>query len=239
MNYLQKAKLIFFNEWYPHWSPDIALRYLPIINDLKKYPEGTILDVGSGSLGITPYLKRNVTGVDVTFYPPYSKLLTRIKGTATKLPFKNQSFDYVLCVDTLEHVPPKFRSQVIRELLRVAKVKVYLVNPCDEPARIEDNFINNYLITYKAIKDPYLSEHIRYGQPKSYEITSIIPANYSILIKPLTNIYLHRLILIFQFSSNRIMKFISSVIFILLIPLFNCINFQPTYRKLFVIIIKH
>lgn len=123
MNFLQKAKHVFFNDWYPNWSPDIALRYLPIIDDLKKQSEGTILDVGSGSLGITPYLKKIITGVDITFSPPYSKLLKRVKGTATKLPFKNESFDYVLCVDTLEHVPTKFRPQVIRELLRVAKKK--------------------------------------------------------------------------------------------------------------------
>ena len=235
MNFIQNAKHIFFHEWYLHWSPDIALRYLPIINDLKKSPVGTILDVGSGSLGITPYFKRNVTGVDVTFSPPYSKLLQRVKGTATKLPFKNQSFDYVLCVDTLEHVPPKFRPQVIKELLRVAKVKVYLINPLDEPARVEDAFINEYLIKHKGIGDPYLDEHIKYGQPKSKDIVAMIGSKYQITILPFTNIYLHRLLLIFQFSDHKVGRFISSVIFVLLTNVFVHINVGPTYRKLFIL----
>lgn len=236
MNVIQNAKHIFFHEWFPHWSPDTALRYLPIVDDLQKLPKGTILDVGSGSLGITPYLKRNVTGVDVTFRPPYSKLLQRVKGTATKLPFKTQSFDYVLCVDTLEHVPPKFRPQVIRELLRVAKIKVYLINPCDEGARIEDAHINNYLMKYKRISDPYLVEHIKYGQPKSEDILSVIPKKYPVTIKPHTNTYLHRALLLMQFSNHKLGRFISSVVFVLLISIFKHINFGKTYRKLFLII---
>lgn len=235
MNFIQNAKHIFFHEWFPHWSPDIALRYLPIVDDLQKSPVGTILDVGSGSLGITPYLKQNVTGVDVTFRPPYSKLLKRVKGTATKLPFKDQSFDYVLCVDTLEHVPPKFRPQVIRELLRVAKLKVYLINPCDEGARVEDAYINDYLIKHTGIGDPYLDEHIKYGQPTTKEILSVIPKKYSVMIKPFTNIYLHRLILIMQFSDNRVGRFVTSVVFVLLLPIFRYINFGKIYRKLSIV----
>lgn len=112
----------FFQEWFPNWSPDIALRYLPIADDIRK-TEGinTILDVGSGSLGITPYLKRNVTGIDTTFSGPTSDYLKQINGSAIDLPFKNNSFDVSICSDTLEHVPKKIGKRLLMNYYELQK----------------------------------------------------------------------------------------------------------------------
>lgn len=239
MLFINKLKQKFFNDWFPNWSPDIALRYLPIAHDIRKTPDiNTILDIGSGSLGITPYLKRRVTGVDLNFDGPSSILLKQIKGSANKLPFRNKSFDVSLCVDALEHIPKKFRQNVISELVRVTKKKIYIVVPCGIDSEREDKRFFNYLRIVNKWEDPYLGEHIKYHLPTEEEIIRYFPP-YRTRKKELTNIYLHRLILRFQFSNKRIGRFISSVIFVLLVPIFLKINLQPTYRKLFIITINN
>jgi ubiquinone/menaquinone biosynthesis C-methylase UbiE len=193
------------------------------------------VDVGSGSLGITPYFKKPITGVDQDFMGPQSSLLHKIKGSALSLPLSDKSFDASICVDVLEHIQKKLRKRVIKELIRVSKKKVYIITPCESYSETEDKIIKNYIRRIHKSNDPFLEEHIKYGLPKEREVVESIPKRYKIKINLLTNIFLHRVILMAQFSNNRIIKFVSSVIFILFIPLFLKINFKPTYRKLFII----
>lgn len=226
----------FFHDWFPHWSPEIALRYLPIVNILKKDNSmHNILDVGSGSLGIAPYLKRRVVGVDVNFREPYSSYLKRVKGLAYKLPFKNKAFDTSICVDTLEHINKKYRKRVISELIRVTKKKIYITMPIGSISEGEDKKLFNHLLGAKKWKDPYLEQHIKYGLPKEGDLVAYFPSKVKIETRGLTNIFLRRLILKAQFSNTGVGRFISSVIFILLLPIFLKINLRPVYRKLFII----
>lgn len=229
-------KNIFFDKWFPHWSPDIALRYLPIVKEIKKEHSGaTILDVGSGSLGITPYLNKQVTGVDLLFLGPKSKLLKPVKIKGVMLPFRNNSFDYVVCVDVLEHVTAHKRNVFIHQLLRVARKKVFLVFPTSAQAESEDRWMQNYITRKYGKPDPYLEEHIQYGLPDLQTVLNQISNKHKIEVKSNINIYLHRIILIVQFSKSKLGRFTSSVIFVLLIPFFSKINLEPTYRKLIIV----
>lgn len=56
--------------------PEAALRYLPIVDLLKKerLENSKILEIGSGSYGITPYLKKEVVGIDMSFDEPMCPL---------------------------------------------------------------------------------------------------------------------------------------------------------------------
>ena len=233
-------KTKFFKDWFPHWSPEIALRYLPIAYMIKRdISIHSILDVGSGSLGITPYLKRNVVGIDINFNGPYSPYLKRIKGFANSLPFKNKTFDATICADTLEHIKKKYRKKVITELIRVTKKKIFITIPVGSFSEKEDIRLYKHLLKTKKWDDPYLKEHIAIGLPKEKDIMLAIPSNFSVKIKNLTNIYLRRIILKAQFSNQFIGRFISSVIFVLLLPIFLNINKEPTYRKLYIITIDN
>ncbi len=233
---LKKFKQLFFERWFPHWSPDAALRYLPIVKLIRSDPRlKTVLDVGSGTLGITPYLKRRVVGVDVGFVGPQSSLLSQVKGTADKLPFAERTFDVVLCVDVLEHLPKTKRSQVICELLRVARKKVFIVVPCSSVARNEDLYFYHYFKRVMGKNDPFLKEHLKYGLPEVEEMVSLIPSQYQVTALGNVSLWLHRLVLLVQFSNYKLMHFISSVVFILFLPIFSLINFPPTYRTLFII----
>ena len=57
---------------FNRWHPQLALRYLPIVRYIKNsgLVNPSILEVGSGSLGIGPYLKKEFTGADIEFSGP-------------------------------------------------------------------------------------------------------------------------------------------------------------------------
>lgn len=82
---------------------------------------GRLLDLGCGDGYLLKRLgKFNAFGLDISL-----KRLKRVnkdnlvQGDATKLPFKNNSFDVVVCSEVLEHVPdPKL---LIKEIKRVIK----------------------------------------------------------------------------------------------------------------------
>src|SRR3989338_3540877 len=104
------------------WHPKIALRYLPVVDEIekKKMSNPTILEIGSGSLGIAPYIKQEVTGLDLDFTGPSIRYLKKKKGSALVVPFVDMSFDFVIMMDVLEHIAPKDRQRAVVEGFRVA-----------------------------------------------------------------------------------------------------------------------
>ena len=125
---------------FHRWHPQLYLRYAPIVDYLKKLKltNPKILEVGSGSLGIGPYLKREFVGIDVDFSGPSWPAMTKISGSAENLPLKNKSADIVICTDTLEHIPPSLRQKVTIELLRVTKSDLILAFPSGKGAAQQD-----------------------------------------------------------------------------------------------------
>jgi hypothetical protein len=124
-----------------------------------------ILEVGSGSHGITVFTNRPVIGVDVAFPGGPSIGLTAIKASATALPMKDASCDRVICSDVLEHLPGDKRNEAIGELLRVTRGKLLLACPCGSAARSVDGFLGR---TYRFLHIPipdWLSEHLALTLP--------------------------------------------------------------------------
>ncbi len=135
--------------FFYRWHPEVALRYLHIVEEIKKKDKNMkILEVGSGGLGIAPYLKRPVTGVDTKFDPPFHPLLKKVKASALKMPFKNNSYDIVLSVDMLEHMSKKDRIKAINEMFRIARRKVIIAVPCGKAAYEQDILLDEYYKRY-------------------------------------------------------------------------------------------
>lgn len=85
--------------------------------------EGWVLDVGCGNQPFRPYLTRarRYVGLDL---PPTSRSLRyqappEVYGDGHHLPFKDASFDAVLCTQVLEHAARP--AELLRELARVLK----------------------------------------------------------------------------------------------------------------------
>jgi ubiquinone/menaquinone biosynthesis C-methylase UbiE len=173
------------------WSQrEYAIRYLPIIRELRSGSEkdySRVLEVGSGLLGLARYTGRKVIGVDLIAAGARKDNLFRIAADAGALPFKANSIDLVVSLDTLEHIPAKQRKEVVSELLRVARKKVYLGCPTREKAQLwEDKVRAVYERKIREWKrsavskqsfierNSFLAEHERYGLPYEDEISRYI-----------------------------------------------------------------
>lgn len=89
-----------------------------------------ILDVGTGNAGVATAIANvesiRVTALDHAFNPDVVSLITLttvpldyVVGSGTSLPWANGSFDAVLCLETIEHVPQA--TNLGTEIMRVLK----------------------------------------------------------------------------------------------------------------------
>jgi SAM-dependent methyltransferase len=111
-----------FNEQQAYSAYSPYVEYVDYFCDLKNK---SVLDVGCGN-GWSSYLlsikQAHVTGVDLhahSFEPPMSSSLQYQQGSATQLPYANNSFDIVTTHECLEHVENPFMA--LAEFNRVLK----------------------------------------------------------------------------------------------------------------------
>lgn len=128
-------KELFYNDFSDKWASeinnletnkrlDVVFRRLLSKKDLKNKK---FLEVGCGMGYFSEMAFKNgakVTGIDVG-----NKLVAMTKkrvssgkfltASASNLPFRNESFDVVLCTEVIEHVDQQFKS--VKELARVLK----------------------------------------------------------------------------------------------------------------------
>lgn len=242
-NKVFNSQLPIFNFFY-RWHPEVALRYLPIVKRIKqdkeefKTRELKILEVGSGSLGIAPYLKMPVTGLDVDFSGPKFPLLKPAQGKTTKIPFKDKSFDLVLSVDLLEHLPQDKREKAVQEMLRVARKAVIIAAPCGKKALFQDKKLDE---EYRQIFDkpfPYLKEHLKHGLPEKEEILELIKKNQKkpqiqVQVMGNENLALRYFLMRGWMTKNIFTDLIFRKAMLFLIPLFRLLNRPPYYRQIF------
>lgn len=159
---------------------DSALRYGAVIELLRPLfrADLRVLEVGSGAAGITAYLKFPVVGVDTAFErtealaTPY---LTRVEASAQALPFEDESFDVVLSVEMLEHIPAAARSDVLREMFRVLRPggRMIVTFPADDAARRLDLRLNEAYRRRYGADHPWVAEHIAEGVPATAEVAAL------------------------------------------------------------------
>ncbi len=82
------------------------------------------------------------------------------------LPFADSSFDYVISVDTLEHVNHKDRQRFIKEIKRVARKRAVIVTPFRmEGAVTDESYVLSVCRRFDAEFVPSLAEHEAMGLP--------------------------------------------------------------------------
>lgn len=229
------------------WHPKIALRYLPIVEQIQSNDSiQSILEVGSGGLGIVPYLRRQVVGVDLTFAPPIHKQLVAVYGSATEIPFAHSSFDVVISVDMLEHMDEKMRIQAIDEMLRVGKLLICIGVPCGELAARQDVFLAKKYAILNHKEFGYLNEHLTYGLPTRNWILETIGRlahkqgkKIMIFDEGNINMTLRKWLMIGWLSKNMLINLFFRKILLLFVPVLRLWNQEPTYRRLFFITIQH
>ena len=148
------------------FPPDVFFRHKVIADAVGT--SGQILDVG-GSLGeLRRFLPdSNITTADV------------VKGAdivfnGKVLPLPDNSYDTVVSVDTLEHIPQKERLPFINELCRVSKKQVVLLAPYGSVAhsKAERKLLDSYQRQHRPVPN-YLVEHVKYGLPDDMFLRSL------------------------------------------------------------------
>ena len=97
-----------------------------------------------------------------------------LAGSGFALPFADGSFDAVVTLDTLEHMPREARLPFIRECCRVARQFVIVAAPFGSKghAVLEARLYNLYQSRYGE-PHAYLGEHVRYGLPDTEELDQL------------------------------------------------------------------
>lgn len=94
-------------------------------NNIK--PGAKIFDAGCGTGGLAQKMMKfgEVTAMDINSialrYTKKKNIYKVLKGTVEEIPFKNNNFDVVVCLDVLYHRKVKDDTRAIREFHRVLK----------------------------------------------------------------------------------------------------------------------
>jgi len=153
--------------------PDIHERQRFIASQIPRHMK--ILDVG----GEQPILQKITRAKDyyqiniadeINQSPTY--LTAHVKSLyydGKKLPFSDRSFEVVVCVDVLEHVPQQDRLNFIKEMLRVTKKQLI----CSAPLGTKKHIAGEKEL-YQAVEDKtqvaFLKDHLKHGLPSPLEI---------------------------------------------------------------------
>ena len=129
-----------------------------------------ILDVGGQVRSLTRFVPYHVTALNVD-------CTGDVRYDGTTIPFPDNSFDAVTCVDTLEHLPKDGRIRFIRECLRVAGGTAVIAAPLGSTQHIEhEKRLASIYLALHGRPHRYLDEHIRYQLPDLNEVYRIIGA---------------------------------------------------------------
>src|SRR5579872_4398287 len=111
-----------------------------LIKESKKLRPASVLDVGCGEGFVLSSFKANKIGKKLEGVD-YSEQAVRVgkklhpyldlkKGNIYKLPYDDNSFDLVICIEVLEHL--EYPDRALKELMRVSKKNLILSVP-NEP----------------------------------------------------------------------------------------------------------
>jgi hypothetical protein len=218
-----------------------AIRFLAKqrINKQRPYE---LLEVGSGDAGIGYFFPdyKNLA-VDICFGKGYLANQKKIAASLDTLPFKNNSFNFVMSVDTFEHISRERRISAIGEMLRVSRKFLIITIPCSRLAQdYEAKLLQKFELV--SISPPsWLLEHRHNQLPTENEILSLIKSEcrsyqiQNIEILPSGNIR-------FWYIANTALVFGKAIYLItnLAFSMFSIVSdrlltLSPSYRKTYII----
>ena len=179
------------------WSKDISiyLRYSAILNELKTHllepnHKLRILEVGAGGEGISRFLKYagDFDKCQVYLADTNPQLLEGVKFgkpvviEGDNLPFEDDSFDVVISVDTLEHVPKPKREHFLHELKRVCKDTILMHFVMHDPqrkflSRNADLRFQDWYVQHFNKPHVWTAEHLKIEPPSCQEIEKTLPTS--------------------------------------------------------------
>ena len=164
--------------WNNAWNIDAQLRYQPLVELLRTRGVSSLAEVGCGNTGISGLFAQDVIGFDLAFEKGivhvYSPRLHPVIASGSALPVRDRSFEAVVCVDALEHIPPPLRGRALRELLRCTQCWLVFCVPMGAAAERSDRELLEFYVAHHGTQPFWLTEHLEYGIPTSVEVLRLI-----------------------------------------------------------------
>jgi len=105
----------------------------------------------------------NVSGVDVSSYAvqhAHSDIRKFIEvGDASKLPYDNDTFDFVLGKEVLPHIPEDKLNLAIKECIRVSKGPIFFEIQCGS-TQLELEYLKRWDGTHKVFRTPSMWDNL-------------------------------------------------------------------------------
>lgn len=195
-------------------SPDGFTRYYllsRIINAYNKTPTKTVtlLDVGGKGTLLPKFLDEKksyrITVLDILPEDKKQSLpYTYRQASATKQPFRENTFDVVVSTDVLEHIVDKQKKKFLSECIRVAKDIVVIAAPLQHPiVDTAEHIANDFYRQHNGEDHLWLKEHFVFGKPKAEVIETYLSEQNLSFVK---------------FESNNIHNWLATTLPSFLIP---------------------
>lgn len=218
------------------------IRYFPVKDLLDADQAEPILEVGSGNLGLGEFIARPFVGCDVLFEKNLIlPTMTPVYASGTRLPFKDASFNTVLCLDTMEHVPRSARRAFTEELLRVAKKVLIIGAPMGDAAAEADQKLHEHYARGNTSEPLWLTEHISLiGEfPQAAFFEEIVrEMGFSCEIRKGESALVHRVVILLEHTRiiARGMILLSRVPWrYIILPLLRVMNRSASYRTYLIV----
>ncbi len=153
--------------------PDWATRYVPLVRRLKSRlrNDNTILEIGANQNGLSRFTGRRVIALDLSaahlMAARETQSVQSVVASADALPFRENSFVVVCCVDAFEHMPEAVRQEAVSEIARTLDpMGTAVVSfPSGEAAQREESTIRAAYERATGNRLSWLEEHVESGLP--------------------------------------------------------------------------
>lgn len=207
-----------------HLNLDVELRYRAVARLLRPEvkPGTRVLEPGAGAVSIGGYVGCRSTAIDTMFDTAPSEGTDRVRASVACLPFPDRSWDIVVSVDMLEHIPPALRTQALSEMIRVARRMLVLAVPVGDAAFQQDVELHEYYIAKHGEPHRFTREHVEFGLPKLAETSASLAAaaektgrKLRLDVRPNLNIAFRSLFMKLALHSS----FVARAVYVALFPL--------------------
>lgn len=149
-----------------------AIRYQPVLNELRRRRPAVVLEVGSGPEGLGLFWRGRVVGVDIAF--KRQPLHRAVATSALALPFLDRSWPLVVSCDMLEHTPSTLRRATVAEVARVTGQALFLAFPSGAAAQA---CYTELAQRFPSHVPDWLAEHVAHGLPDAEEVAGWLQAD--------------------------------------------------------------